>query len=134
MFLSHMNILNGGGWSVYEMELQYLYARSLICDFKLVFKGLNTIMWWIKSSSVNRPWDRHITLLFFLLDSCYGFVTSLNGEVEQGAIVEAVGDKPECAQEESKTEADGSYRIRGLQVSCHRCRLSVPIYRQCSCM
>nr|XP_022336385.1 nodal modulator 1-like isoform X1 [Crassostrea virginica] len=50
--------------------------------------------------------------------SCYGFVTSLNGEVEQGAIVEAVGDRPECAQEESKTEADGSYRIRGLQPKC----------------
>lgn len=48
--------------------------------------------------------------------SCYGSVTSLNGEVEQGVIVEAVGDKPECNQEESKTEADGSYRIRGLQV------------------
>lgn len=43
-------------------------------------------------------------------------MTSLNGEVEQGVIVEAVGDRPECNQEESKTEADGSYRIRGLQV------------------
>ncbi|XP_061181394.1 BOS complex subunit NOMO1-like [Saccostrea echinata] len=50
--------------------------------------------------------------------SCYGFVTSLNGEAEQGVIVEAVGDKPECNQEESKTEPDGSYRIRGLQPKC----------------
>lgn len=50
--------------------------------------------------------------------SCYGSVTSLNGEVEQGVIVEAVGDRPECNQEESKTEADGSYRIRGLQPKC----------------
>lgn len=55
-------------------------------------------------------------LLVDLSYSCYGSVTSLNGEVEQGVIVEAVGDKPECNQEESKTEADGSYRIRGLQV------------------
>ena len=55
-------------------------------------------------------------------------MTSLNGEVEQGVIVEAVGDRPECAQEESKTEADGSYRIRGLQVSYHRCCLGTCVY------
>ncbi|OWF46756.1 nodal modulator 1-like [Mizuhopecten yessoensis] len=51
--------------------------------------------------------------------SCYGSVTSLNGEPEQGVIVEAVGtDKCGSFQEESKTEPDGSYRIRGLQPKC----------------
>lgn len=51
--------------------------------------------------------------------SCYGSVTSLNGEPEQGIIVEAVGTGT-CGnfQEESKTEPDGSYRIRGLQPNC----------------
>ncbi|XP_060065049.1 BOS complex subunit NOMO2-like [Ylistrum balloti] len=51
--------------------------------------------------------------------SCYGSVTSLNGEPEQGIIVEAVGtDTCGMFQEESKTEPDGSYRIRGLQPNC----------------
>ncbi|XP_013400762.1 nodal modulator 2 [Lingula anatina] len=51
--------------------------------------------------------------------SCYGSVTSLNGEPEPSILVEAVG-LDDCAshQEESKTEADGSYRIRGLQPKC----------------
>jgi len=49
-------------------------------------------------------------------------VTSLNGEAEQGVVVEAVGQN-DCIkyQEESKTEQDGSYRIRGLQVCCNSC-------------
>lgn len=51
--------------------------------------------------------------------SCYGTVTSLNGEPEAGVIVEAVGLK-ECSQfqEESKSEQDGTFRIRGLQPKC----------------
>ncbi|GFR78590.1 nodal modulator 1 [Elysia marginata] len=51
--------------------------------------------------------------------SCFGRVTSLNGEPEPGVIIEALGQK-DCSayQEESKTEADGTYRIRGLQPSC----------------
>ena len=50
--------------------------------------------------------------------SCYGKVTSLNGEPEPGVVVEAVGEGPDCQQyqEEAKTEQDGSYRIRGLKV------------------
>jgi len=51
--------------------------------------------------------------------SCYGAVTSLNGEAEPGIIVEAVGrgtGNCQQLQEESKTEPDGSFRIRGLQV------------------
>lgn len=55
------------------------------------------------------------TFLFF---SCYGQVTSLNGEPEPGVFVEALGqDSCSMYQEESKTEANGNYRIRGLQVT-----------------
>ncbi|XP_048249948.1 nodal modulator 1-like [Haliotis rufescens] len=51
--------------------------------------------------------------------SCYGRVTSLNGEPEPGIVVEAVGqDKCSGYQEESKTEQDGTYRIRGLEPKC----------------
>ncbi|XP_041372550.1 nodal modulator 1-like [Gigantopelta aegis] len=51
--------------------------------------------------------------------SCYGKVTSLNGEPEQGLLVEAVGqDGCSMYLEESKTEADGRYRIRGLEPKC----------------
>ena len=54
-----------------------------------------------------------------LCDSCYGSVMSLNGEAEPDVIVEAVGLGPDSCtqlQEESKSEVDGSFRIRGLQV------------------
>ncbi|XP_063398265.1 BOS complex subunit NOMO1-like isoform X2 [Mytilus trossulus] len=52
--------------------------------------------------------------------SCYGQVTSLNGEAEQGIIVEAMGEGEGCSlfQEESKTDQEGLYRIRGLQPKC----------------
>ncbi|XP_076438247.1 BOS complex subunit NOMO1-like [Babylonia areolata] len=52
--------------------------------------------------------------------SCYGKVTSLNGEPEPGVVVEAVGQGEGCDlyQEEAKTEQDGTYRIRGLQPKC----------------
>ena len=57
-------------------------------------------------------------LLLCLFCSCYGQVTSLNGEAEQGIIVEALGEGETCSlyQEESKTDQEGYYRIRGLQV------------------
>ena len=58
--------------------------------------------------------------------SCYGRVTSLNGEAEQGVLVEAVGrgsDTCQLLQEESKSEPDGHFRIRGLQV----CKYMLPI-------
>ena len=53
----------------------------------------------------------------FSVFSCYGLVTSLNGDSESGVFVEAVGSGS-CSglQEESKTEQDGNFRIRGLQV------------------
>jgi hypothetical protein len=54
--------------------------------------------------------------------SCYGMVTSLNGEPEPSVFVEALSDdvKQNCKviQEESKTENDGTFRIRGLQPGC----------------
>jgi hypothetical protein len=56
--------------------------------------------------------------------SCYGMVTSLSGEAEAGVHVEAVADVDtnskicRALQEETKTELDGSFRIRGLQPSC----------------
>ena len=45
-------------------------------------------------------------------------MTSLNGEPEPGVIIEAMGQSEGChnLQEESKTEVDGTYRLRGLQV------------------
>ncbi|XP_046603692.1 nodal modulator 2 [Neodiprion virginianus] len=51
--------------------------------------------------------------------SAYGVVTSLNGQPEQGLLVEAVG-QTDCAsyQEEATTEENGKFRIRGLQPSC----------------
>jgi hypothetical protein len=43
-------------------------------------------------------------------------VTSLNGEPEEGIVVEAVGqDKCSHFLEESSSEASGQFRIRGLQ-------------------
>ena len=45
-------------------------------------------------------------------------MSSLNGEPEPGVVVEAVSVSGDVKyQEESKTEQDGTYRIRGLQVS-----------------
>ena len=51
--------------------------------------------------------------------SCFGMITSLNGEPEPSILVEAVGKgEGDCGllQEESKTEQDGTFRIRGLLV------------------
>jgi len=51
--------------------------------------------------------------------SCYGQVTSLNGEPEPGVFVVAKGQGScEGNQEEAKTELNGNYRIRGLQPKC----------------
>lgn len=50
--------------------------------------------------------------------SCYGTVSSLNGEPEQGVSVEAVGQK-NCAiyGEDTVTDEEGKFRLRGLRVS-----------------
>ena len=56
--------------------------------------------------------------LWLCICSCYGTVSSLSREAEPGVYVEAVGTTDPCMdhQEETKTEGDGTYRIRGLQV------------------
>jgi hypothetical protein len=45
--------------------------------------------------------------------SCFGSVTSLNGEAEKGVVVEAIG--PNKEHEESRTDAAGNFRLRGLK-------------------
>ena len=52
--------------------------------------------------------------------SCYGIVTSLNGEPESSVAIEAVGVGESCTeyQEESSSEANGQFRIRGLLPQC----------------
>lgn len=49
--------------------------------------------------------------------SCYGTVSSLNGEPEQGVAVEAVGQK-DCSMygEDTVTDEEGKFRLRGLLV------------------
>uniref|UniRef100_A0A8B9G2P1 NOMO2 protein n=1 Tax=Amazona collaria TaxID=241587 RepID=A0A8B9G2P1_9PSIT len=49
--------------------------------------------------------------------SCYGTVSSLNGEPEQGISVEAVGQK-DCSiyGEDTITDEEGKFRLRGLLV------------------
>ncbi|CAI5792165.1 nodal modulator 1-like [Podarcis lilfordi] len=51
--------------------------------------------------------------------SCYGTVSSLNGEPEQGISVEAVG-QGECGVygEDTVTDEEGKFRLRGLLPAC----------------
>ncbi|NXD31595.1 NOMO1 protein, partial [Spelaeornis formosus] len=51
--------------------------------------------------------------------SCYGTVSSLNGEPEQGVSVEAVGQK-DCSiyGEDTITDEEGKFRLRGLRPDC----------------
>ncbi|CAO2632966.1 Nodal modulator 1 [Lemmus lemmus] len=51
--------------------------------------------------------------------SCYGTVSSLNGEPEQGVAVEAVGQK-DCGiyGEDTVTDEEGKFRLRGLLPGC----------------
>jgi len=54
--------------------------------------------------------------------SCFGTVMSPSGEPEPGVYLEAIGvdSSSSCGQiqEESKSEQDGSFRLRGLQPGC----------------
>lgn len=51
--------------------------------------------------------------------SCFGQISSLNGEPEKGIAIEAVGlDSCESFQEETVSDQDGQYRLRGLQPGC----------------
>ncbi|RMX43282.1 hypothetical protein pdam_00020157 [Pocillopora damicornis] len=50
--------------------------------------------------------------------SCFGAISSLNGEPEKGVAVEAIGlESCESFQEETVSDQEGQYRLRGLQVS-----------------
>uniref|UniRef100_A0A8B9CN81 Prealbumin-like fold domain-containing protein n=1 Tax=Anser brachyrhynchus TaxID=132585 RepID=A0A8B9CN81_9AVES len=51
--------------------------------------------------------------------SCYGTVSSLNGEPEQGVSVEAVGqEKCSIYGEDTITDEEGKFRLRGLLPGC----------------
>lgn len=54
--------------------------------------------------------------------SCYGTVSSLNGEPEQGVAVEAVGQS-DCSiyGEDTVTDEEGKFRLRGLLVRLWAC-------------
>lgn len=62
---------------------------------------------------------------FSRLSSCYGTVSSLNGEPEQGVAVEAVGQS-DCSiyGEDTVTDEEGKFRLRGLLVSLWMCFVS----------
>lgn len=50
--------------------------------------------------------------------SAFGTVTSLNGDPFANVVLEAVSEQCNYHQEESNSEANGGYRIRGLQPGC----------------
>ncbi|KAG8432961.1 hypothetical protein GDO86_017286 [Hymenochirus boettgeri] len=51
--------------------------------------------------------------------SCYGAITSLNGEPEQGVSVEAMGqDDCDIYGEDTVTDEEGKFRLRGLRPGC----------------
>ncbi|XP_077985075.1 BOS complex subunit NOMO1-like [Glandiceps talaboti] len=51
--------------------------------------------------------------------SCYGRITSLNGEAEPGIAIQALGlDDCSEVQEETISDQDGTFRMRGLQPQC----------------
>ena len=87
------------------------YYIIFCCDDHFMFNYSCPINWLVS--------QLFYELRYFMICSCYGKVTSLNGEAEPGIVLEAVS-RPSAAcenlQEESKTEQDGSFRIRGLQV------------------
>lgn len=59
--------------------------------------------------------------------SVFGSVTSLSGDPEGAITVEAVGQgRAECTQfqEESTSEPNGQFRIRGLQPKVSICYIS----------
>lgn len=75
--------------------------------------------------AVSGPRDATVALLdgtteltyFLSAPSCYGTVSSLNGEPEQGVAVEAVGQS-DCSiyGEDTITDEEGRFRLRGLLV------------------
>lgn len=63
-----------------------------------------------------KPRERRL-LSLFSPSSCYGTVSSLNGEPEQGVGVEALG-QGDCGiyGEDTVTDEEGRFRLRGLLV------------------
>lgn len=59
--------------------------------------------------------------------SCFGAISSLNGEPEKGVAVEAIGlESCESFQEETVSDQEGQYRLRGLQPGCmYRVRVKI---------
>lgn len=55
---------------------------------------------------------------YLISHSCYGAVQSLSGDAERDVAVEAVG-QDECSlySEDTVTDEDGRFRLRGLLVS-----------------
>ena len=69
---------------------------------------------------------KNVMFCFFSrTSSCYGTVSSLNGEPEQGVAVEAVGQN-DCSiyGEDTVTDEEGKFRLRGLLVSLWMCFIS----------
>lgn len=60
--------------------------------------------------------------------SCYGAVQSLSGDAERDVAVEAVG-QDECSlySEDTVTDEDGRFRLRGLLVSVYCLRINAEI-------
>eukprot|EP00096_Caligus_rogercresseyi_P010264 TRINITY_DN3679_c0_g2_i1.p1 TRINITY_DN3679_c0_g2~~TRINITY_DN3679_c0_g2_i1.p1 ORF type:complete len:1095 (+),score=317.77 TRINITY_DN3679_c0_g2_i1:50-3334(+) len=50
--------------------------------------------------------------------SCYGKISSLNGEAEAGIVVVASGESSSCDNSEAISNAEGDFRIRGLIPGC----------------
>ena len=93
------------------------YYIIFCCDDHFMFNYSCPINWLV--SQLFSMFTEFYELRYFMICSCYGKVTSLNGEAEPGIVLEAVSrSSADCEnlQEESKTEQDGSFRIRGLQV------------------
>lgn len=115
------------------------YRRNSVTssDGKMVFLSLSPSEYFLrpmmkeyrfdppsKMFSVEEGATVNITLLGHRVAySVFGTVTSLSGDAEVGVVVEAVGvggEHPDCSQlqEESTSEANGVFRIRGLQPQC----------------
>lgn len=69
-------------------------------------------------------------ILYIYSCSCYGAVQSLSGDAERDVAVEAVG-QDECSlySEDTVTDEDGRFRLRGLLVSACRLRINADLWK-----
>lgn len=79
------------------------------------------------------PWPLHVFQSCINVSescSCYGAVLSLSGDAERDVAVEAVG-QDECSlySEDTVTDEDGRFRLRGLLVSIRRLRRDADLWR-----